>query len=264
MIKFNWDADDYSNYSSQQQKWGRELISKLNLKESESVLDIGCGDGKVTADISLMVPNGFVIGVDNSVPMIQLAKKNFSGGKYSNLSFQICDARELDFNNQFDVVFSNAVLHWVDDHLKVLKGIYKSLKPGGRILLQFGGQGNAQNILLMFDELIRDNRWHSYFKDFKFPYNFPEENEYKELVLKSGLAPVRVELVKKDMIHECEKKLVGWIRTTWLPYTSRVPENRREELINGIIKKYIEKFPPDGNGRIHLEMVRLEAEAVKK
>ena len=73
----------------------------------------------------------------------------------------------------------------------------------------------------------------------------------------------RVQQVEKDMIHEGEDELAGWIRTTWLPYTSRTPENKREEFIKMIVKRYVEKFPPDKKGMIHLSMIRLEAEAIK-
>jgi len=264
MQKYKWDAGDYANFSSQQQKWARELIVKLNLKKNENVLDIGCGDGKVTAEISLMVPNGSVVGIDNSESMIELAAKNYSKEKYPNLSFQLCDAKEIDFNIQFEVVFSNAALHWADDHHEVLKGIYKSLKQGGRVLLQFGGKGNAASVFLVLDEIIKDKEWSCYFRNFKFPYNFPGDEEYTELIKESGLIIKRVESVEKDMIHEGEDGLAGWIRTTWLPYTSRIPEDKREEFIRIVVKKFIEKFPPDENGKVHAKMVRLEAEAVKE
>lgn len=264
MEKFKWDADDYSNFSSEQQKWGRELISKLNLKEDDEVLDIGCGEGKITAEISLKVKKGNVKGIDNSGPMIQLAKQKFPAEEYQNLSFEVCDAREIYFHDRFSVVFSNAALHWVDDHAKVLEGIYKSLKPGGRILLQFGGEGNASAAFLILDEIINDEKWSKYFQNFKFPYNFPGDIEYSDLITKSGLTLKRVQLVEKDMVHEGEAGFAGWIRTTWLPYTSKVPENEREEFISRNVKRYVEKFKKDLNGNIHIKMVRLEAEAVKR
>ena len=263
MQNFSWDAKEYSNFSSEQQKWGRELIAKLNLKEDDEVLDIGCGEGKITAEISIKVKKGRVAGIDNSESMIQLAKKKFPPAEYQNLSFEVCDAREIYFHEQFNVVFSNAALHWVDNHTKVLNGIYKSLKPGGRILLQFGGKGNASQAFLIINEMINDKKWAKYFQDLKFAYNFPGDVEYSDIIAKSGFNVKRVELIEKDMMHEGEPGFAGWIRTTWLPYTSRIPENDREKFINQIVKRYIEKFPKDLNGKIHINMVRLEVEAVK-
>ncbi|MFZ0453485.1 MAG: hypothetical protein WAM24_07005, partial [Ignavibacteriaceae bacterium] len=66
-----------------------------------------------------------------------------------------------------------------------------------------------------------------------------------------------------DMVHDGERVFAGWVRTTWLPYTSKIPEDKRENFISRIIKKYIEKYPKDLNGKIHIKMVRLEVEAVK-
>lgn len=197
MKKFNWDANDYSNFSSEQRKWGMELISKLNLKKDDEVLDVGCGEGRITAEIALKVKRGHVTGIDSSEPMIKLAKRKFPDNEYSNLSFEVCDAREIYFNEQFSVVFSNAALHWVDDHTKVLNGIYKSLKPGGRILLQFGGKGNASAAFLILDEMIKDEEWSKYFKYFKFPYNFPGDIEYSDKITKSGLTLKERSLLKK-------------------------------------------------------------------
>lgn len=154
-----WDARDYQEHSLEQQKWGKELITKLNLKGNEKVLDIGCGDGKVTAEIASCVPEGSVLGIDNSEEMILLARQTFSAEKFPNLSFQIKDFRCLDFNGEFDVVFSNASLHWAIDQLPILKGIQKSLKPFGKVLIQMGGRGNAAKIIGVLEAMIKSEKW---------------------------------------------------------------------------------------------------------
>ncbi|MEJ2544020.1 MAG: methyltransferase domain-containing protein, partial [Calditrichaceae bacterium] len=118
---YSWDAKDYEQQSANQQKWARELIEKLNLQGNEHILDIGCGDGKVTAEIAAKIADGKITGIDNSASMIKLAQTNFPKTQYPNLSFKIGDARSFAFSNQFDLVFSNAVLHWVIDHRPVLK-----------------------------------------------------------------------------------------------------------------------------------------------
>ena len=143
MKNYKWDAREYEKHSQGQLKWARELIEKLSLKGTENVLDLGCGDGKVTADISKIVSEGSIIGIDNSAEMIKLAKDRHSEAIYPNLSFQEMDAVNLIFNDRFDLIFSNAVLHWVKDHKAVIKGMFKSLKKGGRVILQMGGKGNA-------------------------------------------------------------------------------------------------------------------------
>src|ERR1700677_3378410 len=107
-----WDAADYAANSVVQQTWARELIAKLNLRGDEHILDVGCGDGKVTAEIARAVPRGSATGVDASPQRIKFAKKTFPPSEISNLKFQIMDARKIKFTRRFDCVFSNAALHW--------------------------------------------------------------------------------------------------------------------------------------------------------
>ena len=109
---------------------------------------------KVTAEIASYLKNGCVLGLDSSREMIELAKKKFPYKDYSNLTFQIRDVRELEYNEKFDLVFSNAALHWIKNHIIVLKTIQRSLKLGGRVLIQMGGQGNARDVIKVVDEII--------------------------------------------------------------------------------------------------------------
>src|SRR5580698_8468405 len=92
----HWNAAAYAANSTVQQSWARELIAGLHLRGDEHVLDVGCGDGKVTAEIARAVPHGHVLGVDTSPEMIAFARKTFPAAKTANLKFQICDAREID------------------------------------------------------------------------------------------------------------------------------------------------------------------------
>ena len=100
----------------QQQLWAQELLGKLKLRGDECLLDVGCGDGKVTAEIAAHLPRGRVVGVDLSLDMVHLAEERFAPELIPNLRFEQADASDLPFNEEFDVVFSNAVLHWVIDH----------------------------------------------------------------------------------------------------------------------------------------------------
>jgi trans-aconitate 2-methyltransferase len=259
---YSWDSDDYLKHSYAQFEWAQELIQKLLLKGTESVLDIGCGDGKITALINSYVKNGYVAGIDSSKDMIALAQKNFPLTNYTNLEFFIMDATKIHFINKFDIAFSNAALHWVKDQLSVLKGVKKSLKKSGRTLFQMGGKGNAQDILNTFEEILKDKKWRVYFNDFSFSYCFCSPEEYEQLLNEAGLIPKRLELIPKDMTQKGKEGLAGWIRTTWLPYTERIPANLQVEFIDEIINLYSKKFPIDGNGLFHVKMVRLEVEAM--
>ena len=261
--KYRWNANEYDKHSSAQLEWARELIQKLDLKGHESVLDIGCGDGKVTAEIGRCLPGGTVIGIDSSDAMIDLATRKFPKTEFPNMSFRKMDAREIPYENQFDVIFSNAALHWVRDHRSILRGVAASLRQSGRLLFQMGGKGNAEGIIEIIHKLMKADRWKSYFQDFEFPYGFYGPDEYRNWLDQSGLKTKRLELIPKDMKQKAREGLAGWIRTTWLPYTERVPEDLREVLTEEVVSRYLEDHPADEEGFVHVKMVRLEVEAEK-
>lgn len=258
-----WDSEDYLKHSTAQYKWAGELIDKLRLRGSESVLDIGCGDGKVTALISSHLPNGSVTGIDSSEEMVSFARRSFPEQDYPSLFFYCMDARNLTFENRFDIAFSNATLHWVEDHLSVLRGVKTGLKKSGRILFQMGGRGNAQDVVECVNEMMNMDTWKPYFKSFSFPYRFCAPEDYERWLAETGLKAGRVELMPKDMTHEGKEGLAGWFRTTWMPYLDRVPEKMRKKFIDTVVGMYVDRFPVDGDGLTHVKMVRLEIEAVK-
>jgi trans-aconitate methyltransferase len=261
--KYGWDAKGYASNSQNQYTWAKELISKLPLASDESILDIGCGDGKISAEIAQTVPKGRVVGIDSSPNMINLAKRNFPQQRFPNLSFELMNAQQLVFDQEFDVAFSNAALHWVMDQKSVLAGVYRSLRSGGKALFQMGGKGSSQPVIDIFDELKTNSKYQSFFSDFKFPYNFPTPQEYIPLLIQAHLEPLRVELFVKDMNFLDLQGMAGWIRTTWLPFTERVPAALREGFIREISEGYLRSHPTQTDGRIHVEMVRLEVEAKK-
>lgn len=259
MVK--WDAADYARNSSAQLGWARELLAKLALRGTERILDIGCGDGKITAEIARILPSGSVVGVDLSDDMVRLASESFPADAWPNLRFDHGDASDLRFGPEFDVVFSNATLHWVRGHLPVLQGVKRALKPGGKALLQMAGRGNAAGVFGIVDEYRTHGRWSKYFTDFQPVYGFYGPDEYTRWLEEAGLEPVRVELLPKDMTQKGLDGLAGWFRTTWLPYTQRIPEHLREEYVNEVVTAYTDQHPADDDGLVHVQMQRLEVEA---
>jgi len=296
-----WNAADYAANSAVQQTWARELIAQLHLRGDEQILDVGCGDGKVTAEIAHVVPRGSVTGIDASPQMIEFARRMFPSGKHPNLEFQICDARKISFaalsspsppqkeervgarrrlilNSKclsplgrgegektawFDVVFSNAALHWVDDHEAILHGAASVLKPGGRLVVSCGGRGNAHDVFLALRPEMRLKRWRQFFRKIEAPYYFYSPADYEKWLPRCGFETRRVKLAPKDAVYPGRDGFAAWLRTTWLPYTQRVPEEAREEFIAGVTNRYLAKHPPDAEDRVHVKMVRLEIGAVK-
>jgi len=183
---------------------------------------------------------------------------------YFNLTEQIHVGKRKEVMESFDIVFSNAVLHWIPDHQPVLDDISRGLRSGGKTILQMGGRGNAAGVVAIMDGLIQENSWKSYFKDFTFPYTFYAPGEYRSWLAAAGLEADRVELIPKDMVHDGLQELAGWIRTTWLPYVSRLPVEHREAFIDKVVVRYLDTVPLDEAGRSHVQMIRLDVEARKQ
>jgi trans-aconitate 2-methyltransferase len=259
---YQWNAADYARNSASQFHWAQELIGKLHLQGNERVLDIGCGDGKVTALLAQSVPDGNVVGIDRSGEMTRLARRTFAA-QATNLAFAQMDAARLGFCSAFDAAFSNATLHWVKDQRGVLEGMSRALQPGGRLIFQMGGKGNASQIIAAFEEVMARQPWCSFFNTFTFPYSFLGPDDYAPLLRASGLREIRLELIPKDMQQSGREGLAGWVRTTWLPYLERVPSEQRQVFLDEALDAYLRAVPLDENGTAHVSMVRLEVEAGK-
>jgi len=258
-VKTKWNAEDYADNSSVQELWANELIGKLDLQGNEQLLDIGCGDGKITHSMAGKIVNGKVVGIDRSEDMIELAVKKFN---LPNLSFFTMDATAMSLKERFDVAFSNAALHWVKDQKAVLAQLKKHLTQSAKILFQMGGHGNAEDIFKVIEQIIASENWLNYYKNFVFPYRFCTINDYARWLPACGYKASRIELIPKDMVHETVEDLKGWLRTTWFPYTDPLPDNKKEEFLDLVVERYTDVVPVDSEGRTHVKMVRLEVEAI--
>lgn len=258
-----WDPKAYAQSSQTQLRWATELLRRLCPRGDEAVLDIGCGDGKVSAEIARTTPRGFILGIDSSPEMIAHASEAYPPSRFPNIRFQVMDACNLVLDRSFDVAFSNAALHWVHDHPAMLLGTSRALRPGGRLVFSFGGRGNARAIVEVLDSLIGRSVWRPFFDGFEFPWSFLGLEEYAAWLPAAGLEATRLKLVEKDTTHESLKSLADWFRTTWMPYTHRVPDTLREQFIREALDAYVAAHPLDSSARPHVRMVRLEVEAFK-
>jgi trans-aconitate 2-methyltransferase len=258
---YKWNPEDYQQNSTGQQKLAQGLLDKVRLNGNESILDIGCGDGKITAQIASYATQGFVLGTDFSEEMIEFAKQKFPHSDFPNLNFECRDARDLNYDGQFDLIVSFSCLHWIKEHLPILEGIKRALKPNGKAILQFGGKGNAKEIQAAVNAIAARSKWQQYFHDFTFPYAFYDTEQYRNWLSAVGLEAQRVELVPKEMAHQGKEGLQAWLRTTWMPYTSRIPTELRSDFIEEVADRYLIYNPVDAAGMVYVGMIRLEIEA---
>lgn len=255
----HWDANDYHRSASAQTGWGREVHDRLVLFGDEHVVDLGCGDGRLTAELAARLPRGSVTGVDADPDMIRFAREHHAR---DNVEFRLGDVGRFQLDRRAALIVSTATLHWVEDHQAVLRRCRAHLDPGGRIHFQMGGRGNCAAILAAAEAIAAQPRWAPRLFPFSTPWHFQEPEAYLRSLPACGFRPLRAELLARDMVHDGPDGLRGWLRTTWMPVLSRVPEGSRAELIEAIAGEYLARRPPDRQGRTHVDMVRLEVEAV--
>jgi trans-aconitate methyltransferase len=232
-----FDGKQYRKASTHQKEWGNRIISGLDLKGGESVLDLGCGDGVLTKQLSDLVPNGSVLGIDASEGMIREARK-LEGG---NLSFRLMDIRDIGFESEFDFIFSNATLHWIKDHRKLLSDCRRALRPNGIIRFSFAGDGNCMNFNAVVKEAMDLRRFKRFFGDFEWPWFMPAQEAYRSLVSSSGFAEFEVRTENADRYFESEDAMVRWIdQPSLVPFLSVLPGEERPAFRDRVVRGMIE------------------------
>lgn len=147
-----------------------EVLAALPLRGGEQLLDVGCGDGKLSARIAARLPQGAVLGVDASADMVAFARRQFDAVAWPNLRFEVVDARHLDFDARFDRVVSFNALHWVPQQDAALRGIRAALKPQGRAHLRLVTRGTQSSLEEVAEAVRREAPWAEAFAGFRDPY----------------------------------------------------------------------------------------------
>ena len=244
MDMFEFDGKKYKLASKHQKEWGHDLISELSLTGNETVLDLGCGDGGLTEQLSLFVPYGKVLGIDASTNMIETARMVCK----RNLVFAQMDINEINFSNEFDLIFSNAALHWVKVHKRLLENAYKALKMDGEILWDFGGSGNCSNFLDVVRKKILEKDYAEYFKYFEWPWFMPSKEEYAGLVSTIGFSAWTVKAVNRDRYFANASELIRWIdQPCMVPFIGFIPDGLKETFRQDIINEMLKRtYQPNG------------------
>ena len=210
----DWNPKQYADHARFVTDLGAPLIALLVPKAGERILDMGCGDGILTKQ--LMDIGCEVLGVDASPAMVEAART-------LGVQAQVMDGHALPFHEQFDAVFSNAALHWMLEPDEVLRRIWSALRPGGRFVAEFGGQGNLTHVLTGLHQVLKD---HGYDPDSIRPWYFPSAEEYRERLTQTRFrGALSGPLSSSDAIAERHDGLVGDVCATLSDHGS----GRREE-----------------------------------
>jgi len=233
-----FDGKKYEKASATQREWGRKLIEELDLQGTERVLDLGCGDGTLTVGIADLLARGEVVGIDASHGMIDAARSK----QRANLQFILMDIDHLTFFDEFDVVFSNATLHWVKDHQRVMRNVRRALRANGRLRFNFAGDGNCRHFLKVIHEAMALDAFASCFADFQWPWYMPRIDEYASIVSRSDLRNARVWGENADLFSPNVEAMIRWVDQPCLvPFLACVPEEHRPSFRDFVVKRMIEE-----------------------
>ena len=230
-----WDAAEYARRSSLQEAMAQEVLALCDLGGSQRIVDVGCGEGKITAQIAGRVPEGSVLGVDPSHDMIRFAQSHFS---LPNLRFQVADARCLPFQNEFDLAVSFNALHWVPEQESALGGLRAALVPGGRAQFRLVTVGARQSLESVAEETRRAPAWKAYFESFDDPYLRWTPDEYAAAAERSGFRVLRLQTADQAWDFGSRAAFAGFCAVGSVAWTDRLPAAERPKFLNDVLGRY--------------------------
>jgi trans-aconitate 2-methyltransferase len=240
-----WDARTYDRSSEPQQAWAREVLSRLHgIPQDATVLDVGCGTGRVTEALLTLVPRGRVLAFDASEEMVALARRRL--GDRAQVWCQ--DVLDLDLEEPVDAILSTATLHWVTDHDRLWVRLAQALRAGGLLEVQCGGEGNIAAVREVIEAVAGDLapellRWS--------PWTFAGPRETERRLQEAGFTSARCWLEERPTYPE---DVAAFVPTSILAaHLERLPEDRRARFAAAVV----------AGVRLPLDYVRLNASAVR-
>jgi len=240
-----WDADTYDKTSEPQQAWASEVLARLEgIAPDATVMDVGCGTGRVTEALLALVPKGRVLAIDASAEMVALARLRL--GDRAEVSCQ--DVLELDLDEALDAVVSTATLHWVTDHDRLWPRLARALRPRGMLEVQCGGEGNIDGVREVIETVAREHApellgWS--------PWVFAGPRETELRLRAAGFTATRCWLQERPTRP---REVGAFVRTSILAaHLARLPEERRESFAARVVQDL----------RLPLDYVRLNVSAVR-
>jgi trans-aconitate 2-methyltransferase len=229
-VSRDWDAATYDRVSTPQVEWAGPVLDRLELRGDETVLDAGCGSGRVTKLLIERLPQGKVIAVDSAPAMVAKAREQI--GDRAEVLLQ--DLEELRVPRQVDAVFSNAVFHWVLDHERLFTRLFQALRAGGRLEAQCGGAGNVKTFHDAVSRLADRPPFSSYFEGWSGPWYFADDAGTTKRLERIGFTDVRCWLEDRPVVPP---EPHDYLRTVCLGHhLEHLPDELRETLVGRVVE----------------------------
>jgi trans-aconitate 2-methyltransferase len=247
-----WDAQHYKQHSQTQQMLGMDAIAKIDFRGDECVLDVGCGDGRITAAIAKKVSHGSVLGIDASKNMITEAQKSF--GDVKNLTFQCIDSVKFSSDKKFDVVVSFSAFHWIKDQIGALKNIYHHLKPGGLVMIRTHAVHKGP-----VSDVYEISKWKALLADHAPTYFPPTAESINSMLTSCGFVHIDVQSIIAARTFAHKDELINWA-LAWVPHSTGLSGEKAREFARDIAD-WVGNARPDSKLVVETEL--LYARAVK-
>ncbi len=248
-----WNAKSYDSVSTVQQAWGKRILASLPFTGRETVLDAGCGTARLSEMLAEAVPQGLVLAVDNSAEMLDVAAERLTG--HPQIRLVRADLTRLPFAGSVDMIFSNAVFHWIKDHGMLFRSLAAALRPGGRLIAQCGGFGNLVHAHEVVEEVMEKPRYAPSFRAWQELYFYPTPGGTRPRPASAGFSEIEVSLTAAPTPFETRQKYHDFVGTVILrAFQSVLPADERPAFVND----FVEASPA-----YNLDYVRLNISAVK-
>jgi trans-aconitate 2-methyltransferase len=225
----DWDAATYQRVSNPQLEWGLEVLDRLPLEGDESVIDAGCGAGRVTAAVRDRLPDGRVLAVDASPSMVDQARAALGEER---VDYLVADLAELTVERPYDALISTACFHWIPDHDRLFGRLHAALAPGAQVEAQCGGEGNIAAVRAALAELVDQEPWAEHLGGWAGPWNFAGPDETHVRLERAGFERVRCWLERKTMRTDEPE---AWLASVTLgSHLDRLPDTLRDEFVRAV------------------------------
>jgi trans-aconitate methyltransferase len=189
-----WNATLYHQISAPQVSWGKKVLSRVSLRGDERLLDAGCGTGRLTRDLLEALPDGHVVALDVSRNMLEAARAHLEADFRGRVDFVQCDLLDLPFDQEFDGIFSTASFHWVLDHNRLFRNLYRALCPGGWLVAQCGGGKNIERLLFRTHALMASPAYAAYFAGYQSPWEYSDAETASARLRSAGFEQIETSL----------------------------------------------------------------------
>jgi trans-aconitate methyltransferase len=251
-----WDAATYHRVSDPQFAWGKRVLARLPLTGNETVIDAGCGSGRLTAELAERLPNGHVLAVDRSTNMVEQARSNLASFG-DRVEVRCVDLAEFVSERPVDAVFSTATFHWVPDHDRLFTSVHACLRPGGRLMAQCGGAGNLARFRGYADEVAKRAEFAPAFTDFHAGWNYQPAEATAARLAQVGFVDVACSLEDAPTPFADEAAFRAFTRTVVLrAHLARFQDDaQREAYFDAVVARVAKEGP------FALDYVRLNIDA---